>query len=255
MRASRTMRQHAFHPSRRGQEAAPQDEVRSLQGLLKMAHGYVSSAASRSQCRPRRHAAQRQGRRAAGSGARGTGRDRGRRRRHHRSLARGSPPHPRRRHGAAEGGDFQTAEFRDGGDRGHAADRAGDQAACGVPGAGTPRGAHHRGRPRRGRAAQRAGAVHRAVERCRRAGVAVHRRRPRPDRDGGQAARAGDRNSHRRLVRRRGRRPGGQGGSRVAAHRRRRQRWRARPASKSMPATASIMRPRRRSRACPRSWS
>ncbi len=33
------------------------------------------------------------------------------------------------------------------------------------------------------------------------------------------------------------------------------QHWRARPASKSMPATASIMRPPRRSRPCPGSWN
>ena len=63
---------------------------------------------------------------------------------------------------------------------------------------------------------------------------------PQPDRNGGQAARAGDRNPHRRLVRRRGRRPHGEGRSRMAAHRRGRQRWRAPPASRSMPATASI---------------
>ncbi len=105
---------------------------------------------------------------------------------------------------------------------GHAADRACDQAACGVPGARAPRGTHHRGRPRRGRPAQRAGAVHRAAERCRRAGVAVHRRRAAPDRNGGKTARAGDRNPHRRLVRRRGRRPCGEGGRGMAAHRRRR---------------------------------
>ncbi len=74
----------------------------------------------------------------------------------------------------------KAAEFRDGGDRGHAADRACDQAPCGVPGAGAPRGTHHRGRARRGRTAQRAGAVHRAVERCRHPGVAVHRRRSAP---------------------------------------------------------------------------
>ncbi len=68
-----------------------------------------------------------------------------------------------------------------------------------------------------------------------------------------QAARAGDRNPHRRLVRRRGRRPHRQGRSRMAAYRRRRQRWRAPPGSRSMPATASTTRPRRRSRRCPRS--
>ncbi len=196
-----------------------------------------------------------QGGRAAGSGARRAGRDRGRRRRHHRAFARGSPPHPRRRHGAAEGGDLKTAEFRDGGDRGHAADRAGDQTACGVPGARTPRGTHHRGRPRRGRAAQCAGAVHRAPERCRRAGVAVHRRRPRPDRNGGQAARAGDRNPHRRLVRRRGRRPRGQGGGRMAAHRRRRRAGAlGRPRSPCRPRPRLCDRGDDRWR-CPRSWS
>ena len=43
---------------------------------------------------------------------------------------------------------------------------------------------------------------------------------PPADRNGGKAARAGDRNSHRRLVRRRGRRSCGKGGSRMAAHRR-----------------------------------
>ena len=166
--------------------------------------------------------AQRAGRRAARSGARGAGRDRGRRRRHHRASARGPPPHPRRRHGAAEGRNLKAAEFRDGGDRGHAADCARDQAARGVPGARAARRTHHRGRPRRGRTAQRAGAVHRAAERCRRAGVAVHRRRSAADRDGGKAARAGDRDPHRRLVRRRGRRPCGEGRGGMAADRRRR---------------------------------
>ena len=78
---------------------------------------------------------------------------------------------------------------------------------------------------------------------------------PRPDRNGREAARAGDRNPYRRLVRRRGRRPRGKGGSGMAAHRRRRARWRARPASRFMPAMASIMRPRRRSPPCRRSSS
>ena len=57
------------------------------------------------------------GRGASGPGAGGACRDRGRRRRHHRASARGPPPYPRRRHGAAEGRDLKTAEFRDGGDR------------------------------------------------------------------------------------------------------------------------------------------
>ena len=66
-----------------------------------------------------------------------------------------------------------------------------------------------------------------------------------------QAARAGDRNSYRRLVRCRGRRPrrtrrrpNGSASSPAP-------RWRARPASKSMPATASITRPRRQIAALP----
>ena len=187
--------------------------------ILRVLHA-CSSAASRSQCRSRRHPAQRAGRPRSRSGARGADRDRGRRRRHHRASARRSPPYPRRRHGAAQGRNLKAAEFRDGGDRGHAGDRACDQAACGVPGAGAPRRTHHRGRPRRGRTAQRAEAVHRPIERCRRAGVAVHRGRPAADRDGREAARAGDRNPHRRLVRRRGRRPRREGGSGMAAHRR-----------------------------------
>ena len=49
--------------------------------------------------------------------ARGQDRDRGRRRRHHRASARRSPPHPRRRHRAAQGGNLQAAQFRNGGDR------------------------------------------------------------------------------------------------------------------------------------------
>ena len=114
------------------------------------------SAAPRSQCRSRRHPSQRAGRAQSRSGARGAAGDRGRRRRHHRAFARGSPPYPRRRHGAAEGRNLEAAEFRDGGDRGHAADCACDQAARGVPRARAPRGTHHRGRPRRGRPAQRA---------------------------------------------------------------------------------------------------
>ena len=76
---------------------------------------------------------------------------------------------------------------------------------------------------------------------------------PRADRDGGKAARAGDRDPHRRLVRRRGRRPHGEGRGGMAAHRRGRRSWRARPGSRSMPATASITRRRRRSRRCRRS--
>ena len=95
--------------------------------------------------------------------------------------------------------------------------------------------------------AQRAGALYRAAQRCRHPGVAVHRGRPAADRDGGEAARARDRNPHRRLVRRRRRRPHGEGRSRMAAHRQGRARWRAPPASRSMPATASTTRPRRRS--------
>ena len=130
-------------------------------------------------------------------------------------------------------------------------DRAATQAARGLPGAGAARGAHHRRRPRRGRPAQRAGAVHRAAERRRHPGVAVHRRRPAADRDGGEAGRAGDRNPHRRLVRCGRRRPHGEGRGRMAAHRRRARSWRGRPASKSMPATGSIMRPPRRSRRLP----
>ena len=133
-----------------------------------------SSAAPRRQCRSRRDPAQRAGRRAAGSGARRAGRDRGRRRRHHRASAGGPPPHPRQRHGPAEGRDIEAAEFRDGGDRRHAADFARHQAPRGVPGAGAARGAHHRGRAGRGRPAQCAGALHRAAERCRHPGVAVH---------------------------------------------------------------------------------
>ena len=104
---------------------------------------------------------------------------RGRRRRDHRASARGPPPHPRRRHDAAQGQKFKAAEFRDGRDRGR---------CCGF-----------RWRPNRTRCAwrrsgarnspPRAGstspasttrcALHRAAERRRHPGVAVHRRRPR----------------------------------------------------------------------------
>jgi pyridoxine 5-phosphate synthase len=102
------------------------------------------------------------------------------------------------------------------------------------------RRAHHRGRPRRGRPAQRAGAVHRGAERCRHPGVAVHRRRPAADRDGGEAARAGDRNPHRRLVRRV---VDGHAAKAEAEWQRIGEgaKLRARPAWRSMPATASIM--------------
>ena len=96
------------------------------------------------------------GGRASRSGARGEARDRGRRRRHHRASARGSPPHPRRRHRAPEGGDRQAAQSRNGGDRRDGRDRDQDAAACRLPRSRATRGAHHRGRPRCRRAAQSA---------------------------------------------------------------------------------------------------
>ena len=54
-----------------------------------------------------------------------------------------------------------------------------------------------------------------------------------------KAARAGDRDPYRRLVRCRGRRPHGQGGGRMAAHRRGRAAGARRPGSRSMPAMGS----------------
>ena len=187
--------------------------------ILRVLHG-CSSFASRSQCRSHRHPPQREGRPQSRSGAGGSDRDRGWCRRHHRASARGPPSHPRRRHGAAQGGTLQAAELRDGRDRRHAGDRACDQASCRLPGARAPRRAHHRGRPRRGRTAQHAAAVHRPAERGRRAGVAVHLGRAAADRDGREAARSGDRDPHRRLVRCRGRWSGRKGGSGMAADRR-----------------------------------
>ena len=105
------------------------------------------------------------------------------------------------------------------------------------------------------RPAQCAGALYRAAERCRHPRLAVHRRRPAPDRDGGAAARARDRDPYRRLVRRRGRRPRRQGRGRMAAHRGGREAGAKRAGSRSMPATGSTMRRRRRSPRCRRSWS
>ena len=52
--------------------------------------------------------------------------------------------------------DRQAAQFRNGGDRGNGGDRAEDQAACGLPGAGKAHRAHHRRRARRRGAAQSA---------------------------------------------------------------------------------------------------
>ena len=78
----------------------------------------------------------------------------GRRRRHHRAPARGSPPHLRRRHRracAAERG--RAAQPGNGGDRRDAADRAAASAARRLSRPGTARGADHRGRAGRCRAA------------------------------------------------------------------------------------------------------
>ena len=141
------------------------------------------------------------------SGARGADRDRGRRRRHHRASARGSPPHPRRRHGAAEGRDLEAAEFRDGGDRRRWCEsrlrpsrtpsawcRSGAR-SCTTEGGLDVVGQHNALAP--------------FIARLNDAGIRVSlfiAADPRADRNGGEAARAGDRDSHRRLVRRRGRR-------------------------------------------------
>ena len=76
---------------------------------------------------------------------------------------------------------------------------------------------------------------------------------PATDRDGGKIARAGDRDPHRRLVRRRGRRPYGKGRGGMAANRHGRCIG-ARPrGSRFMPATASTTRLPRRFPRCPRS--
>ena len=79
---------------------------------------------------------------------------RGRRRRHHRPPARGSPPHRRRRHRPPDGRHRPAAQLRDGGDRGDGGDRAAPPAARRLHRAREARGAHHRGRARRGRPAQ-----------------------------------------------------------------------------------------------------
>ena len=71
----------------------------------------------------------------------------------------------------------------------------------------------------------------------------------------GKAARAGDRDPHRRLVRRRGRRPHRQRPTPNGSASPRAQNWRVPPGWRCMPATGSIMRPRRRSPRCPRSPS
>ena len=98
-----------------------------------------------------------------------------RRRQHHRAPARGPAPHSgaRRRGAAAHGADARQS--RDGGDG--LDGRLRDQASAGglLLGAGTPRGAHDRGRARRGRAeaARRGGVPH--ARGARRPRIAVHR--------------------------------------------------------------------------------
>ena len=76
---------------------------------------------------------------------------------------------------------------------------------------------------------------------------------PATDRDGGKIARAGDRDPHRRLVRRRGRRPYGKRPRRNGSESSRAPHWRAPRGSRFMPATASTTRPPRRFPRCPRS--
>ena len=169
-------------------------------------------------------------------------RDRGRRRRHHRAFARGPPPHPRRRHGAAQRRTSKSRSIskwrrprRWSGSR----CKVRPHAACLVPERREERTTEGGLDVVGQRKALRAPVAQ--LARRRHSRVAVHRRRAGADRSGGRDRRAGDRNSHRRLVRRgrrrrrRGRRRG------MGAHRARRGAGGRRPASKSMPATASII--------------
>ena len=71
----------------------------------------LNAASPRRQCRSCRDPPQCARRPRARSGARRAAGDRRRRRRHHRASARGSPPYPRRRHGAAEGRDSKPLNF------------------------------------------------------------------------------------------------------------------------------------------------
>ena len=91
----------AFAGSARGQQGRAGERIMAA----------LRSLASRRQYRSRRDLAQRAGRRFPRSGARRTSRHRSRRRRNYRAFARGSAPHPRRGHGAAETGDFETARI------------------------------------------------------------------------------------------------------------------------------------------------
>ena len=137
-----------------------------------------------------------------GSRACGADRDRGRRRRNHRASARGSPAHPRRGHCAAEGGDREAAQSRDGGNRRDGADRGCNTAR--TPLASCRNGA----RSARPKAASTWPASMRrfAAVVGRSAGgrdprLAVHRRRAAPDRGSRRVGAPVDRDSHRRVVR------------------------------------------------------
>ena len=108
-------------------------------------------------------------------GARGADRRAGRRRRHHRASSRGSPAHHRPRYLAADGRLDAAAQSGDGGDRRDAGDRAAASAARRLHRAGAARGAHHRGRPGRGRRAQPSAALRERARRGAHPRLALHR--------------------------------------------------------------------------------
>ena len=117
-------------------------------------------------------------------------------------LARGSPPHPRRRHAPPQGRDLEAAQFRNGGDRADARHRAAHPPARLLPGAGKAHRAHHRGRPRRHRRPRFAQALRRRADARRHPRLDVRRAVGRRAARLRLARRAGGRAAHRRLVRR-----------------------------------------------------
>ena len=127
-----------------------------------------------------------------------------------------------------------------------------DPAARRLPRARAARRAHHRRRPRRRRPARPS--LRPVIAALRAAGIRVSlfiAADPQADRDRGGARRAGDRDPHRRLVRRAVRRRQGGGRGRMAAHPRGREARAQASASKCMPATGSITPAPRRSRRLP----
>ena len=120
---------------------------------------------------------------------------------------------------AADGRDFEAAQFRDRGHRRNDRDREKNQAARRLHRAGEAHRAHDRRRPRC-RCEQKPDPRHHGgTEGGRHSRLAFHRGRSGPDRGGERRRRAGDRNSYRRLVRGAGARSSQGSRSRMAAHR------------------------------------